>query len=126
MYINNIKTNDLELTEELRGYVGKRLDKLDKYIQKGETDIVCEVELSKTSEYDSKGQIYYAEINLWLAGEQFRATNYEKTMHAAIDQAKDEIALEMKRKKDKEKTKEKKEGRKIKNMMKGIVGKFRR
>ncbi len=126
MNINNIRINNLELTEELRGYVQKRLNALDKYVPKNETDVICEVELSKTSEYDSKGQIYYAEINLWLAGEEFRATNYEKTMHAAIDQAKDEISTEIRRQKNKEKDVKEKGGRKIKNLMRGFTERFKK
>lgn len=125
MQINNINTQDIELTQEIRDYLQKKVDSLDKFVPKGETAVNCDVELAKTNDYDSKGQIYYAEINLEIAGNKYRATNYERSLHSAIDRIKEEVSTELRKGKSKRDDEKKKKGAKLKEVMHGFTEKFR-
>lgn len=112
-----IKTSHYELTDEIRDYAEKRITGVaEKFIDEDRESVVCELEFARESKHQS-GPIYYAELNLEVDGQVFRATAQEETMQASIDKVKDEISKELRRDKRKRLHSVKRGGQKAKEMM---------
>jgi len=93
----NTKTKQIELTPSLEEYVTQKIEAtITKLTKPEERDsILCDVEIAKTTNHHQNGPFYYAEANLSLAGEQYRATAHAESPEAAIDQVKDELFREV-------------------------------
>lgn len=113
----NIKTTDFDMTPEISGYLDDRLATLEKFINKDDESIKCDVEIGKVTEHHQSGKIFKAEINVSIGKELLRAEATEETIHAAIDKAKDDIARRLRRHKNKNTTLFRKGGEKIKNIL---------
>jgi len=96
----NIKATNLALTPELKTYVQKKMDMLDKYLGKLKV-INAHIEVSKTTNRHLKGEIYSAEVNISLGADLLRVEKTEKDLFKAIDKAKDHLELIIKKYKDK-------------------------
>ena len=96
----NIKATNLELTPELKEYVQKKMDMLDKYLGKFKV-INAHVELEKTTNHHLKGEIYRAEVNISIGGDLLRVEKTEKDVFKAIDKVKDHLDMVIKKYKDK-------------------------
>ncbi|MFH1255573.1 MAG: ribosome-associated translation inhibitor RaiA [bacterium] len=96
----NIKAANLNLTPELKEYVQKKMDMLDKYLGKLKV-ISANMEVSKISNHHLKGEIYRAEVNLSLGSDLLRVEKTEKDIFKAIDKVKDHLELVIKKYKDK-------------------------
>lgn len=112
----NVKATNLELTDELQVLLEQKLDPLEKFLPKHETDIKCDVEFEKIADHQS-GKIYRAEINLYIAGTLHRAEATEEQIEMAIDAMRDEVKKEIRRTNSKRESLIKRGGRKIKDMM---------
>jgi putative sigma-54 modulation protein len=96
----NIKSSNFELTEAIRSYAQKKIDKMEKFL--GTTKVItAEIELEKTSNHHNKGEIYRAEINLELPQELLRIEKTEKDLYKAIDKAESHMVLLLKKYKEK-------------------------
>ncbi len=83
-----IKATKLELSPELKDYVREKMDMLDRYL--GNFPVInADVELERTTNHHSKGEIYRAEINLSVPGELLRVEDTGTEIYEAIDKAKD-------------------------------------
>lgn len=120
----NIKATNIHLTGETSDYLQKKLDMLDRIIDPSDTSIFCEVEVGKTTNHHKTGDVFKAEINLTKDGKFFRAVAEESSLHAAIDEAKDQILSELKHYKSKRTTLIRRGGATVKNIIKG-VGSYR-
>lgn len=96
----NIKATNVELTNNLRDYIQKKMDMLDKYLGKLKV-ISAHFEISKTTNHHLKGEIYSAEVNLVVNGDLLRVEKTEKDLFKAIDKVKDHLELVIKKYKDK-------------------------
>lgn len=96
----NIKATKLELTPNLKDYVQKKMDMLDKYLGKFKV-INAYLEVSKVSNHHLRGEIYSAEANLTIGGDLLRVAKTEKDLFKAIDKVKDHLELVIKKYKDK-------------------------
>ena len=114
----NIKTTDFEMTPEVSTYLDDKLRSLEKYINKDDESVKCEVEIGKTTEHHQSGKIFRAEINVSIGKKMFRTESVETSMNAAIDMAKDEMVKRLKRSKEKRFALLKKGGDKMKNILK--------
>jgi ribosomal subunit interface protein len=94
----NIKGTGVEVTDELRSYVEKRLVHTEKFL-KGDTTAHTDVELEHRSHRD--GDPNRAEFTLSLGGEVYRASAWGETLRAAIDVAVNELVRELGRDKKK-------------------------
>ena len=117
MKINEKGTN-MQITEEIKDYLYKKLAHLDKFVDSQDESIMCDVELGKTTNHHKKGNIFRTEINLHIAGKNLRAVSEMDELFASIDIAKDEMTRELNFNKDKRVTLVKKGGEKIKKMIK--------
>lgn len=96
----NIKATNLELTDNLRDYIQKKMNMLEKYFGKLKV-IGVRVEIGRTTNHHLKGEIYSAEVNLSLGSDLLRVKKTEKDLFKAIDKVKDHLELAIKKYKDK-------------------------
>lgn len=100
-----IKATNLELTDAIRDYVNNKMSMLDKYFGDSRP-LLCEFEVSLTTNHHLKGEIFRAEANLSLPGQLLRVTKTEKDLYKAIDKVKDHLAPMIVKYKDKSKNKQ--------------------
>lgn len=111
----NIKITNTDVSDELKVLLERKLQPLGRYLGE-ETDVVCDAEFEKVTPSES-GPIFRVEINLQVAGTLHRAEATLDSFEAAIDEVRDELDKELRRKHKKQDTLFKKGGRKIKEMM---------
>ncbi len=96
----NLKATNLELTPQLKEYVQKKMDMLEKYL--GSIKVFnASFEVCRTTHHHLKGEVYCAEVNLTVKGQLLRVTKTEKDLYKAIDKVKDHMELIIKKYKDK-------------------------
>lgn len=115
-----IKSTNIKLTDSINGYINKRLGYLDKLISDEDTSVLCNVEVGKTSEHHQSGDIFRSEINLHIAGQDFRAVSEARTLFTAIDETKDQMQKELRRYKRKRIRLIRRGGAKIKELLRNL------
>jgi ribosomal subunit interface protein len=100
----NIKATNLSLTSSISEYVNKKIQILEKFLNKKEP-IDIFIEIGKPSKHHQHGDIYYAEANIKMPGNFFRVQVSGSDIYLVIDQLKDELKLEIKKDKEKKQTK---------------------
>ncbi len=103
-----IKATKLDLTPAIKNYCQEKMDMVAKYLG-GIQVINCDVEIEKVAGTQRKGDVFRAEVNLEVPKKLLRVEELEKDLYKAIDKAKDD--LEMMIKKYKEKMIDKNRGR---------------
>jgi ribosomal subunit interface protein len=82
----------------IRGYAEEKISSLQKY-----ADIInADVDLGRVTNHHHKGEIYFCEVHLFVAGKDFFVKSEEDDMYKAIDTAKDRLKQELARWKDKQ------------------------
>lgn len=115
----NIKATNIELTGAISDYVNKRLSAIEKFI-KPEEEMTAYVEVGKTTNHHKQGEVFRAEFNIEISGAKFYTFSEKEDLYAAIDDAKDEIARQIKTNKDRKQTLFKRGAVSVKKMLKGI------
>ncbi len=87
----NIKATKIKLSPEIKDYIQRKMDMLDKYLGNFPA-INCDVEISLAVKGQNKGEIYRAEVNLELPHELLRIEKTEKELKKAVDKVKDHLA----------------------------------
>lgn len=100
-----VKMKNCQLTEAIENYLHKRIAALEKFSKDLDSELITiEVELGRTTQHHRTGDIFRAEIN-FSAGKIFlRAEAEKEDLYAAIDEAKDDLAREIKKFKTKKET----------------------
>jgi len=99
-----IKATNMELTSAIKDYVEKKIDMLGKFLihySKESGELLFEVEVGKTTEHHKRGDVFRAEINFTVGGTLFRTVSVQSDLYAAIDEAKDEMQRDLRKKKNK-------------------------
>lgn len=109
------KGTNVAVSDKLKTLVEQKFSTLANFVG-DESDVRCEVEFEKESSHNS-GQIYRVEVNLWLAGDLYRADVTKETFEAAIDVVRDELDRDLSKKHDKRQTLKRKGGREIKEVV---------
>lgn len=115
-----LKGTNLELTDAIREHVDTRISSLQKYIDPNDTSFLCDVEVEKTTDHHKSGEIYRAEVNIHIAGHDFRAEAIKEKLFDAIDEAKNEMARDLRRNKKKTQKSIRKGGLRIKEILRGF------
>lgn len=115
----NLKTTNLTADDELKGYLVKRIAKLEQFIDDDDTSAIADIELAQMAGQQS-GEIYRAEINLKIAGSYLRAESRAEAIRDAIDTVQEEIIRELKETKEKKRSRIRDGARKMKNMLRGL------
>lgn len=122
MRINEKGTN-MQITTEIKDYLYKKLEHLQKFIDPADESVLCEVELGKISNHHKNGDVFRTEINLHIAGKNLRTESEMEDLFASIDIAKDDLVRVLQTNKDKKVSLLRRGGTKVKNLIKGIFTK---
>ncbi|MFA6106822.1 MAG: ribosome-associated translation inhibitor RaiA [Patescibacteria group bacterium] len=87
-----IKATKIKLTPEIKEYVQKKMDMLDKYLGNFKPTN-CDVEIGLAVGGQLNGRIYRTEVNLKLPGELIRVEKTEKDILKSIDKVKDHLRM---------------------------------
>jgi len=117
----NLKTKNFKLTEGVEAYLNEKIETLERFIDqdllmRGSDSVTADAELALVSRHHHKGTIFRAEVNLHLGGKLLRAEAEADDILAAIDEMKDELAMELRRHKEKQESVFKKGARTIKSI----------
>lgn len=118
----NIKTRavNFDLTDPISEYVDKKVSSLGKFIPNSE-NILCEVEIGRTTKHHNSGDIFKAEINIMVpGGSQVYAVAEESELYTAIDIVRDEAERAIVSQKNKKDTLFRRGASKVKQLLKKI------
>ena len=106
------------MTDAIRNYVEKKLKDMNRFANTEESQLQIQVEVGRAAGIRESGDIFRAEINLGINGNQFYAVSKKDELYAAIDDVKNEIVRQMKKLKGKDTVAVRKGQRKAKKMIK--------
>ncbi|MAZ67489.1 ribosomal subunit interface protein [bacterium] len=93
----DFKAPTLELSNDVRNYAEEKVRTLRKLLQKVEDEnIRADVELAKKGNQQS-GDIFRADITVYAGPDRIHAVGHGESLHAAIDEAKDDLARRLRR-----------------------------
>ncbi len=120
MKILTPKATNLELTAAISDYLNKKIGSLEKFINTNDDSASISTEIARTSKHHASGDIFRAEINVHIAGKDFRAEAETSDLYASIDQVRDEMQKVLRR--DKKRTLHliRRGGIKLKNIIRGL------
>jgi ribosomal subunit interface protein len=118
METTKIKATNTTLTPAITNYVESKLSKevLGKF--SGHSKILdVNVDIGKTTEHHTHGEIFRAEINVSVKGKVLRAVSDKEDLYSAIDDVHDEIIEILRDTKEKKDTLWRRGARRIKEML---------
>lgn len=116
----NLKTTGIELTEALSDYVDEKMAQIEKFVDPNDESVICDVEIGVTTKHHQSGEIFRAEINMHIAGGDFRAESEKEDLYVAINDAKEQIGNAIKEFRNKERGKKRRGAGMLKNLLKGF------
>ena len=115
----NTKATNIGLTEAIEEYLEKHLIlPVGRFVDTTDESAALGIEVGKTTRHHHKGEIFRAEANLHVAGRNLRAESEREDLHAAIDDARDELVRELTSYKKRKLGLLRRGGQKIKNFLK--------
>lgn len=116
-----IRSINFEITPAIDDYITKKISSLEKFLDKNGGEVICEVEIGRTTKHHNSGDIFKAEINLNQPGmKQVYAVAEESDLYTAIDIVRDEAERAIVSKKTKDSTLFRRGATQIKNLIKRI------
>lgn len=112
-----VRRKNLEITPALSVYIDTKIVRpTRKLLARIQSDALplLDIEVARTTRHHRKGNVFYAEANLSLGSNVFRAEAEAEDIHAACDLLEDELKREISKFKTKAETLAKRQGRKIK------------
>ena len=93
-----IEHKNIELTDAIRGYAEEKISSLEKY-----ADIIkADVDLGRVTNHQNKGEVYFCEAHIFIAGKDFFVKREEEDIYKAIDNVKDHLKNELSTWKDRQ------------------------
>ena len=111
----------VEITDSIRDYTLEKLNSLDKYIPQGDTSAKITVELEKTTNHHSYGDVFQAEAQLHIKGKDITIRAVEDDLYKAIDMLKDMLSRELSSYKDKERSLIRRSAHRMKDLIKRLT-----
>ena len=93
-----IKTTDYQMVSGVETYLDERLAAIEKLIGANDDGARAEVEIGRSTAHES-GDVYFAEINVILKGGNIRSTSKASSVNAAIDEVRDGIVEQLRKRK---------------------------
>jgi|SRR3989338_256000 len=119
----NLLAKNLELTDQIRDYVMKKVTNLEKLLysikEKG-GEVMANFEVGKTTNHHKSGKVFRAECLIKIDGEDFYASAETDDLFAAIDEVKENIFREISKFKNKKRKIFHRGARKVKEVIKGL------
>lgn len=110
----------LDITDAIRAYTMEKMTSLEKLIAKDDTSGKLTVELSKTTNHHTHGEVFQAEAVLHIRGKETALRATQDDLYKAIDTLKDMLYRELSKHKDKEQSVFRRSAYKIKNLFKKL------
>ncbi|MFA7216810.1 MAG: ribosome-associated translation inhibitor RaiA [Candidatus Paceibacterota bacterium] len=85
-----ITSTNFDLTPAIEEYITKKMLMIDKFFKENE-EVLCEVEIGKTTNRHKSGDIFKAEVNMSCEGSQFYCVVEKDDLYASIDEVKDGV-----------------------------------
>jgi putative sigma-54 modulation protein len=119
----NLQGKNIELTEAIKDYVGKRVTNLEKLLsnleaKKGEARVNFEV--TKTTNHHKAGEIFHASCMISIDGKKFYGESDHEDLYSAIDEVKETLFNDIQKNKDRRQTLFKRGAMSVKKMLKGL------
>lgn len=111
---------DMTLPAESAEYLRRRLEGIEKFIFAKPDAVLIDVEVGRTTDHHRSGSIFRAEFNVHAEGQHFRSVSEQEDLHAAIDDAKDQLVNELSRNKGKRIALARRGAAAVKAMIKGL------
>lgn len=121
----NLQGKNLELTDDIKDYVLKKVTNLEKLIssmEDGKDSAVVHFEVSKATNHHKSGDVFHADCLIKINGEEFYSSADEADPHAAIDQVKESLFREINKHKNRRQTLIRRGAASVKKMIKGLSG----
>ena len=97
-----LHAKNLDLTPSIRAFVDEKIGSISKFLRPAENSLAeARVEVAKPSKHHKSGFVYYAEVNLKIGSQFFRAEAEHLDLHTAINFTRDEIERQIKEHKEK-------------------------
>ena len=92
-----LKATSLELTPAIKTFIEDKIGSLEKFLKRFEAlgEIKCEVEIARSTKHHRKGNVFHAEVNLYLPKKTLRAEFEGTDVRSAIDKVKDKLKTEI-------------------------------
>ena len=119
----NLQGKNIELTDDIRNYVLKRVTNLEKLlhrIEEGQGKVMANFEVSKSTNHHKGGAVFHADCLIKIDGKEFYGSADKEDLYEAIDAIKDSLYNEINKNKDRTQTLLYRGARSIKKMMKGF------
>ena len=115
-----IRSKNFDLTPAINDYINKKISTLEKFFGTKE-NILCEVEIGRTTMHHKSGDIFRAEVNIVEpGGGQIFAVAEKVDLYTAIDIVREEAEREIVSGKSKRNTLFRRGAIKVKNLLKNI------
>lgn len=85
-----IESKGIELTEALRGYAEEKITSLEKFAEIIKADVDIGID-----GHQQKGDNFFCEVHLFVAGKDFFVKREEADLYKAIDKVKDHLKNEL-------------------------------
>lgn len=113
-----IKATDFEMNTAAEDYLDERIQSIEKHLGDDALAARCEVELGRAAGHSKHGENWFAEFQVSYPGvEVMRVVAHAETVNAAIDAAKDEILLKLKKDKSRRFSRARKIGAQVKDWL---------
>ncbi len=110
----------VEVTEAMSRYAEEKFRTLEKYIH-NDSSAKLVVELQKTTEHHTHGNIFQAEAQLHIRGNNATCRTSQDDLYKAIDVLKDMLIREVASYKDKERSVMRRGAHKVKTLLKRLI-----
>ena len=115
-----LRSKNFDITPAIDEYVSKKISTLEKFLDT-KNEVLCEVEIGRTTKHHNTGDIFKAEVNIVQPGnKQIYAVAEEIDLYTAIDIVRDEAEQAIVSRKNKYKTLWKKGASRIKDILKRV------
>jgi len=113
-----IRATSFDITPAIESYVTSKISSLAKFFRNPD-DVLCEVEIGRTTHHHKSGDIFRAEVNVKNPGaNQIFAFAEEIDLYTAVDVVRDDLERKIVSDKDKRFTLFRRGSAKIKNLLK--------
>ena len=115
-----IKGTNISLTPAITEYIEKKLLSLDRFLGNEKDTAICHIEVGKVSQHHKNGEVFRAEKNLTVFGNNIYGASEKQELYEAIDAVKDEMHRQLTEGKERRVTLIRRGAKKIKDMIRGL------
>jgi len=118
----NLQGKNFTISEHIRDYIeSKLITTIERFMGSIDPEnIKLDIEIARTTDHHQKGEVWYAEVNLKAGDVEVRIETHAESPTAAINFAQEELARELRRKKEKKTSRMRRGARTVKDMLRGF------